>query len=96
MIWRAKSAVVASVVTSWHTSSGARGSPDDLERTVQITLEVDKCIGSGSCEMMAPEVFEVGEDGLAELLDASPGSEMESKCRAAEESCPTQAITVEV
>jgi len=46
--------------------------------------------------MMAPEVFEVGEDGLAELLDASPGSEMESKCRAAEESCPTQAIVVEV
>ena len=67
-----------------------------LERTVQITLEVDKCIGSGSCEMLAPEVFEVGEDGLAELLDATPGSEMESKCRAAEESCPTQAISVEV
>ena len=67
-----------------------------LERAMRITLEVDKCIGSGSCEMLAPEVFEVGEDGLAELLDATPGSEMESKCRSAEESCPTQAITVEV
>ena len=63
---------------------------------MRSTLEVDKCIGSGSCEMLAPEVFEVGEDGLAELLDATPGSEMESKCRSAEESCPTQAITVEV
>jgi len=63
---------------------------------VQVILEVDKCIGSGSCEMLAPEVFRVGESGLAELLDASPGSDMESKCRAAEESCPTQAIQIEV
>ena len=62
---------------------------------MQVILEVDKCIGSGSCEMLAPEVFEVGQDGLARLLDASPGSDMESKCRAAEESCPTQAIKVE-
>ena len=62
---------------------------------MQISLEVDKCIGSGSCEMLAPEVFEVGDDGLAKLLDASPGSDMESKVRAAEESCPTQAIAVE-
>lgn len=62
---------------------------------MQVTLVVDKCIGSGSCEMLAPEVFEVGDDGLAKLLDASPGSEMESKVRAAEESCPTQAISVE-
>jgi ferredoxin len=62
---------------------------------VQVTLEVDKCIGSGSCEMLAPEVFEVGSDGLVKLLDASPGSEMETKTRAAEDSCPTQAISVE-
>ena len=63
---------------------------------MQVNLEVDKCIGSGSCELLSPEVFVEGEDGLAELLDATPGSDMESKCRAAEESCPTQAITVEV
>ena len=63
---------------------------------MQVNLEVDKCIGSGSCELLAPEVFVVCEDGLAELLDATPGSDMESQCRAAEESCPTQAITVEV
>ena len=62
---------------------------------MQVILEVDKCIGSGSCEMLAPEVFEVGQDGLAHLLDASPGSDMEAKCRAAEESWPTQAIKVE-
>jgi|TARA_Y100000994_G_scaffold96020_1_gene79515 hypothetical protein len=46
--------------------------------------------------MNAPEVFEVGEDGLAKLLNAAPGSEMEAECRMAEESCPTQAIAVEI
>ena len=56
---------------------------------MRVVLEVDKCIGSGSCEMNAPEVFEVGEDGLAKLLNAAPGSEMEAECRMAEESCPT-------
>ena len=71
------------------------GEPLQQENNMQIKLEVDKCIGSGSCEMLAPEVFEVGEDGLAKLLDASPGSEMESKVRAAEESCPTRAIAVD-
>ena len=44
---------------------------------MQVNLEVDKCIGSGSCELLAPEVLVVGEDGLAELLDATPGSDME-------------------
>ena len=51
---------------------------------MRVVLEVDKCIGSGSCEMNAPEVFEVGEDGLAKLLNAAPGSEMEAECRMAE------------
>lgn len=62
---------------------------------MRIELEIAKCIGSGSCEMLAPNVFEVGNDGLAKLLDSSPGSDMESEVRAAEESCPTQAIKVE-
>ena len=61
---------------------------------MQISLEVDKCIGSGSCEMLAPTVFEVGDDGYAKILDDSPGSELEKEVKAAEASCPTSAITV--
>jgi ferredoxin len=61
---------------------------------MKVELDVDKCIGSGSCEMLAPEVFEVREDGLAHVLDASPGSELDQKVTAAEESCPTTAISV--
>ena len=61
---------------------------------MQVEVHVDRCIGSGSCEMLAPEVFEVGDDGLVKLLDASPGVELHAKVRAAAESCPTSAISL--
>ena len=61
---------------------------------MKIELIVDQCIGSGSCEMLAPTVFEVGNDGYAKVLDSSPGSELEADVKAAEASCPTSAIVV--
>ena len=61
---------------------------------MKIELIIDQCIGSGSCEMLAPTVFEVGEDGYAKILDDSPGSELEADVKAAEASCPTNAIVV--
>ncbi|MDG2262901.1 MAG: ferredoxin [Actinomycetota bacterium] len=61
---------------------------------MKIELIVDQCIGSGSCEMLAPTVFEVGDDGYAKILDDSPGSNLEKDVKAAEASCPTSAITV--
>lgn len=61
---------------------------------MKIELIVDQCIGSGSCEMLAPSVFEVGQDGYATVLDDSPGSDLEADVKAAESSCPTSAIKV--
>ncbi len=61
---------------------------------MKIELIIDQCIGSGSCEMLAPTVFEVGEDGYAKILDDSPGSDLEADVKAAESSCPTSAIVV--
>jgi len=74
---------------SWPHSASLEEGPG-----VKIELTVDQCIGSGSCEMLAPTVFEVGDDGFAVILDASPGTELEADVRAAESSCPTSAITV--
>ena len=61
---------------------------------MKITIEVDKCIGSGSCEMIAPGIFEVGNDGLVQLHD-SPSAEDHSAVRTAAASCPTQVISVD-
>ena len=61
---------------------------------MKITIDVEKCIGSGSCEMIAPEIFEVGNDGLVQLLNDSPSAEQYSAARTAAASCPTQVISV--
>ncbi len=62
---------------------------------MKITIDVDKCIGSGSCEMIAPGIFEVGDDGLVQLLENSPSAEHHGAARTAAASCPTQVITVD-
>ena len=60
---------------------------------MRIRVDPDKCIGSGSCEMLAPDVFEVSADGLCQVLVAEAGAEAESRVRRAIESCPTRAIS---
>jgi ferredoxin len=58
-------------------------------------IEPDLCIGDGVCEDLCPNVFQIGDDGLAHVIDDSP-SEEEFSCLAdAESACPTSAITIE-
>ena len=56
-------------------------------------LEVDRerCVGSGTCEMLAPDVFEVGDDGIVVVRqpDVDDGA-----VRDAVQQCPTQALSV--
>jgi ferredoxin len=47
------------------------------------------------CESFAPEVFEVQADGSLVLLTDEPPEGMSRAVRAAAESCPVEAITVE-
>ena len=61
---------------------------------VKVTVIADKCIGSGSCEMLAPEVFEVRDDGLAHVLADDPAPELASQVAQAAEACPTRAIRI--
>jgi len=55
----------------------------------------DKCNGSGICVDTCPEVFELGEDGLARVkVDTVPPA-AEDSCRQAEQDCPFQAIEID-
>ncbi len=60
---------------------------------MKITIDRDLCIGCGNCETIAPEVFELGKDGIAVVKD--PNVVEESLIREAAESCPVDAITLE-
>jgi len=59
---------------------------------LRVTIDRTLCIGSGTCEALAPELFRVGDDGIAELVSAEidPATAEE-----AARSCPSGAISVE-
>jgi len=52
----------------------------------------EKCIGDGICVDTCPEVFEMGDDGLAHVIADPVPAEAEAACKEACESCPTEAI----
>jgi ferredoxin len=43
---------------------------------------------------IAPEIFEVRDDGFLYVLNETPGDEFAARMREAENSCPTGAITI--
>ena len=56
-----------------------------------LKVDQDKCIGCGVCVSIAPEVFEIGEDGKAHVKN--PEGASKEKIKEAIESCPTGAIS---
>jgi ferredoxin len=57
-----------------------------------ITIDREVCMGSGNCSFWAPGVFDLDDDGIAVVIDAS--AQPEEKIVLAAQGCPTQAITV--
>ncbi len=61
---------------------------------MKIEIDYDKCIGIGSCESVAPDIFEVGDDGQVKVLVEEPDESQRDIVTEAEASCPTGAISV--
>jgi len=55
----------------------------------KITVN-ESCIGCGACTGVAPDVFEMNDEGLSSVI----GDDVDSAKEAAE-SCPVEAIEVE-
>ena len=56
----------------------------------KITVN-ESCIGCGACTAVAPDVFEIGDDGLAVVVS----EENIDGAKEAAESCPVEEIEVE-
>jgi ferredoxin len=62
---------------------------------MRIKVDPDRCIASGACWSVAPELFRQSEDGVVALIDERPPSELHVKARAAAAACPAAVITIE-
>ena len=56
-------------------------------------VDPDLCIGCGLCAEICPEVFEMGDDGIAHVVNAD-GCESAGCCQEAADSCPVNAISL--
>ena len=56
---------------------------------MRIEADRDRCVGSGTCEMLAPDVFEVGDDGMVAVLRPDVADDA---VQDAVQQCPTQAL----
>lgn len=62
---------------------------------MRIVVDQNKCTALGICESLAPDLFEVQDDGSLLILDEHPKGGLCAAAREAVEGCPTEALTIE-
>ncbi len=60
----------------------------------RVQADLERCVGSGSCEALAPDVFEVGDEGVVQVLQPRPDERLLPEVRAAVAACPTRALSL--
>ena len=63
-----------------------------VEVAMKIVVDKDECTGCGNCADIAPEVFELDDEGMSVVVD--PDGAGEDTIREAAESCPVDAIAL--
>ena len=61
---------------------------------MKAVVDTDRCRGHGICWSICPEVFDLTDDGYAEVLTPEVPTAYEAQVREAAGSCPERAITV--
>lgn len=62
---------------------------------MKVSVDFDLCTSNAVCMGIAPEVFEVRDDGFLYILNEHPGLEFDERLRRAVASCPNGAISIE-
>ncbi len=62
---------------------------------MRIIVDYTLCESNAVCVRLAPEVFEVRDDGYLYVLNEHPPEEFRERLREAVNGCPTGAISIE-
>jgi len=62
---------------------------------MRVVVDLGLCDLHGMCVEAAPEVFEIGDDGVLHVLIESPEQGLRAKVDKAVRECPTGAISIE-
>jgi ferredoxin len=60
----------------------------------RVEVDRERCVGSGSCEALAPDVFEVDDDGVLIVHRPEPTEDELPDVRDAVRACPTRALSL--
>jgi ferredoxin len=73
---------------------GLIGRPLNRRCGMKAVVDPDICMGCGVCETIAPEVFQLGVDGIARVIVDVIPPDMVNKVKEAVAECPEEAITI--
>ena len=59
---------------------------------MKVIVKKDVCIGCGACQAIAPDVFEINDDGIAQEISEEVKEEFVEDATDAKEGCPVNAI----
>jgi ferredoxin len=62
---------------------------------MKVSVDFAKCTGLGICESMAPDIFEVDDDGKLLLLKDDISDDELQSVEEAVTGCPTEALRIE-
>jgi ferredoxin len=62
---------------------------------MRVITERDRCVGSGQCAMLSPEVFDQDDAGLVVVLREEPGEDLREEVLRTADLCPSRSIRVD-
>lgn len=61
---------------------------------MKVALDLNRCQGHARCALLAPDVFDLDENGLGTVKAEQVPPEFAAQAREAQFSCPERAITL--
>lgn len=61
---------------------------------MRVVVDFDACESNGVCEGLVPEVFELDDDDMLQVIQPNPPQELIDQVRHAVRSCPKAALSL--